>query len=118
MTPALPELTRRHAEQVLGAFCEARVPLHVRSEVRLAIDVHGNIVTVVEERAPWKPEYGPEWTRNPIAQFRFDADGQHWTLYWRDRHTRWHLFEEAAPRRDIETLVRVLVDDPIGIFWG
>ena len=59
MTPGLPELTRRQAERVLEECCDARVPLPSRSQVRLAVDVRGNIVTVIEEWAPWKPEYGP-----------------------------------------------------------
>ena len=59
MTPALPELTRRQAERALRECCDAGVPLPSRSQVRLAIDVRGNIVTVIEEWAPWKPECGP-----------------------------------------------------------
>ena len=118
MTPVLPELTRRHAERVLRELCDARVAASLHAELRLTVVVRGANVTVVEERPPWKEGIGPEWTQSPIAQFRFGLTKQRWSLHWRDRNLRWHLFEDAAPTPDIETLVRVLAEDTTGIFWG
>ncbi len=84
----------------------------------MAVAVRGLTVTVVEERPPWKEGIGSAWSRSPIAQFRFDAESHRWSLYWHDRNTRWHLFEDAAPAPDIEALIRVLDADATAIFWG
>ena len=118
MTPALPELTRRRAEQILRDYCEARVPARVRDQVRLVVDVRGTYVTIVEERPPWRADFGPDWTRLPIAQFRFDPSTAFWSLWWRDRNIKWHRFDDATPSRDIGVLLRVVDEDSTAIFWG
>lgn len=62
-------------------FCDALIPLHVGDEVRLSCGRRGNAITIVEERAPWKPELtGGEWTQLKIAQLRYDASGKIWSL--------------------------------------
>jgi hypothetical protein len=40
---------------------------------------------IVERRAPWREDFGPEWTSFPIARLRYTAANKSWTLYWRDR---------------------------------
>ena len=65
-----------------------------------------------------RADFGPDWTRLPIAQFRFDPSTACLSLWWRDRNIKWHQFEEAAPSRDIETLLLVVNEDATAIFWG
>ena len=66
----LPELTRRRVEQDLTAYCDRKVPLPVRDQVRLTFARRGAHITLFEERAPFGD--GIRWTRMPIARFRFD----------------------------------------------
>ena len=49
---------------------------------------------------------------------RFDPATRLWTLYWPDRNTRWHVYEDAEPTDDVEWLLREIDLDPSGIFWG
>jgi hypothetical protein len=102
----------------LRDFCNARVPASVADKLRLDVVVRGTRVTVVEERLPWREDLSREWTRSPIAEFRFDLTSQRWSLYWRDSRSRWRLFEDAAPTPDIETLVGALDEDALAVFWG
>jgi hypothetical protein len=60
------------------------VPLKVA-----AIAVRGRWVTSVEQRAPWREEYGPEWTSRGVARLRFTTKVGVWTLYWSDCNGRW-----------------------------
>lgn len=54
--------------------------MHVRDEVRLSCARRGNSITIVEQRAPWKPELlGDEWTQLRIAQLRYDASAGTWS---------------------------------------
>lgn len=53
----------------------------------------------------------------PIAQLRYDPAAQHWTLYWADRNSRWHLYDEMEPWTVTELLAEI-DRDPISIFWG
>jgi hypothetical protein len=41
-----------------------------------------------------------------------------WTLYWRDRNLRFHLYEEVEPTSSIEDLLGEIERDPTAIFWG
>lgn len=116
MAKPLPQEVRRSAETLLEAYCERRVPLHVRDSVRLSFRVRGNSVTLVENRAPWKGN--GSWVDIPRAQFRYDAGSQRWTLYGADRHGRWHVYDEVAPTPDLAQLLAEVERDTSGIFFG
>jgi len=99
-------------------FCEQRVPPEAFDEVRLDAEVGGSAVTIVECRAPWREDYGPEWTRLGIARLRYSAKGAAWSLYWRDRNERWHRYDRTSPTGDVISLLDEIDKDPTGIFWG
>jgi hypothetical protein len=75
-------------------------------------------VTVVERRVPWRADAGPEWTRRPIARLTYTASTRLWTLYWRDRHGRFHLYDQLTPTPKIDDVLAEVDRDPTGIFWG
>jgi len=85
---ALPELVELAAVRQVEEFCDSRVPEHARDQVRLEFVVRGNSITLVERRAPWRPDYEPDWSSLDIAQLRYDAQARVWSLYCRDRHER------------------------------
>lgn len=60
-------------------------------------DVATRHVTVVECRPPWRDDLGPEWTRLPIARLRYTNTTKVWSLYWRDRHLRFHEYDVVQP---------------------
>ena len=68
MAPAtIPEL---HLHQI-SRWCQQRIPAPLRDQVRVEHRVRGRTVTVVEQRPPWSPALGPEWTTMAIAQLRY-----------------------------------------------
>ena len=96
-----------------------RIPPHARSEVRIELDVDARSVTILECRPPWDPErMGQEWTRSPVARLRYTRSHREWTLYWPDRHSRFHKYELTPPMPDIEALLEEIDRDPTSIFWG
>lgn len=99
-------------------FCEQRVPPHAIDQVRVEADVGATAVTVVERRAPWREDDGPEWTSLGVARLRYVAKHKHWVLYWRDRNERWHRYDLLAPSPDVRGLLDEIDRDPTGIFWG
>jgi Protein of unknown function (DUF3024) len=100
------------------AYCEQRVPPHAIHQVRVEAIVDARAVTIVERRAPWRPEYGPQWTTGPVARLRYTAARREWTLYWRDRNQRWHRYPDHQPTSDVTELLEEIDRDPTGIFWG
>jgi Protein of unknown function (DUF3024) len=106
--PAVPELDLARIRQ----FCESKVPAHLRDEA----DVRGKSVTILDCRPPWHPNL-TAWSRAPIAQLRYDIDTNLWTLYWADRNSRWHRYDDTDPGT-AEDLLNEINDDPTCIFWG
>ena len=75
-------------------------------------------LTILERRAPWREDYGPEWTSFPIARLRYTATTKTWILYWRDRNLKFHRYDLLDPSPRIEELLAELDRDPTAIFWG
>src|SRR6266702_4596964 len=81
-------------------WCEQRVPVHARDQVRVECDVGPRHVTIVECRPPWREGIGAEWTRFPIARLRYAHATRTWTLYWRDRNLHFHRYEDRTITAD------------------
>ncbi|MDA4103808.1 MULTISPECIES: DUF3024 domain-containing protein [Mycobacteriaceae] len=111
---ALPELDVARVQR----WCAARVPEHARHQVRVECDIAPRHLTIVERRAPWREDYGPQWSSFPIARLRYTAAEKMWTLYWRDRNLRFHIYDVVAASPSIEDLLTEIDRDPTGIFWG
>lgn len=110
----LPELDMARVRR----WCQQRVPEHARSQVKVECDVAPRQLTIVECRPPWHQDMGAEWTRFPIARLRYTKATRQWSLYWRDRHLRFHLYDRMMPSPRIDDLLREIDRDPTGIFWG
>jgi Protein of unknown function (DUF3024) len=113
-TGGLPELDVVRVRR----WCDQRVPGHVRDKVRVECEVGPRYLTIVECRPPWREGLGSDWTRSPIARLRYTRADRSWTLYWRDRHSRFHLYDRLAPSPRVEDLFTEIERDPTAIFWG
>ena len=113
---ALPEETREKVEWILARYCARRVPMRARDQIQLGYRFRGNSVTPFERRPAVRDS--SIWTKSAVARFRFDPLPSLWTLYCRDRNTRWHRYGEVHPRPDLNDLLREVDEDPTGIFWG
>ena len=111
---ALPELDVARAQR----WCAARVPEHARHQVRLECQLAPQHLTILERRAPWREDSGPEWTSFPIARLRYTIADKSWTLYWRDRNLRFHSYDRLTPSQRVEDLLTEIDQDPTRIFWG
>jgi len=111
---ALPEFDVARVQR----WCAVRVPEHARHQVRVECEVAPRHLTIVERRAPWREDFGPEWTSLPIARLRYTASERTWTLFWRDRNLRFHGYDPLAPSPRIDDLLAEIDCDPTCIFWG
>lgn len=94
------------------------MPEHARDKVRVEADVADRHVTIVECHPPWREDLGPAWTRFPIARLRFTKTTGTWSLLWRDRNLRFHVYDRLPPTARVESLLAELDRDPTAIFWG
>jgi frataxin-like iron-binding protein CyaY len=113
---SLPSLTKRLVEEQLSVYCEARVPEHVKDQVRLTFKIRGNSVTLFEQRPSFPAR--EIWVDILVAQFRYDQKENQWTLYWADRNGKWHKYDGVKPDLNFEDLLTKLEEDPDHVFWG
>lgn len=99
-------------------YCEEKVSPEHRDQIRVECSVRGATISIFECRPPWRPEYGPDWTRQSVAQLRYEPARAVWRLHWADRNGRWHSYDEVEPTTRLEELLAEIDDDPTGIFWG
>lgn len=110
----LPEMDVARVQR----WCQARVPAGTRGQVRVEVEVADRHLTIVERRPPWRADFGPEWTRFPIARLRYTKSTRLWSLYWRDRNLTFHAYDLIEPTPSIEELLAEINADPTAIFWG
>lgn len=114
---ALPELVAFRCNKLLDAYYKQKFPPHMRDQIRLFHEVHENLLTVFESRAPWDGSDRP-WSKKPVAQFSFDPKTGDWELHCFDRHSKPQRFHPATPTRNFEALLDEVKRDSTGIFWG
>lgn len=114
---ALPDLDVARVRGYVDARNE-RVPPEARDKVRYELDLAPTSLTIVECRSPWPDGYGSQWTRFPIARFRYVKARREWSLYWRDRNLKLHLYDRVPPTASIQDLIDEVTADPTFIFWG
>lgn len=94
-----------------------RIGGHI-DEMRVEMDVDARAITIFECRPPWREDYGPDRTRQEIARLRYTKSTGVWTLYWPDRNSKFHRYEDLEPTPTIDGLLAEIDADPICIFWG
>jgi hypothetical protein len=53
----------------------------------------------------------------PFARLRFTRS-RGWELYWSDRNSDFHVYEDAGPTQDVTVLLDEIRRDPTCIFFG
>ena len=102
--------------RVLDAYCERRVPLHVRDKLALQFRIKGQDVILFEKRPHFRRQ--GEWTESGVAKFKFNRPKGTWTLLWRDRNSKWHYYDPCPPSQRFEDLLEEVDRDSTAIFWG
>lgn len=113
---ALSEFEKKRVEKLLTAYCENKIPLHLRNQIRIEFTIRGNEVSLFE-RQP-QLQGSSEWISMKVARFKKDPKTETWQLYWADRNSKWRLFPPLPYHRDIEKLLQEVEKNESGAFWG
>ncbi len=65
-----------------------------------------------ECRPPWRDDFGPDWTRFPIARLHYTKSSGLWTLYWRDRNLKYHRYDPLDPSPRVQTYSTTSTNEP------
>lgn len=100
----------------IGRWCAERVPERVRDQLRVECEIADRHVTIFESRPDWQG--GDDWMQFPIARLRFTASSGQWSLFWRDRHLKFHEYTRRRPTKNVQSLLDYLDSHENPIFWG
>lgn len=114
---ALPEIKRAEAERDLKKFCAGHVPPEYRSQIRHTYKIRGNDITLIEERPPWNG-VGTEWTKLPIARFRYEHDCNGWSVSWQRANGRWLYCDWIGETARFGEALAAVKRDDHGTFFG
>lgn len=87
-------------------------------EMRVEMDVDARSITILECRPPWDDVVDRTWSRQPIARLRYTSSVGSWQLYWSDRNSKFHRYEEVDATPKVDRLLAEIDEDPNCIFWG
>lgn len=96
----------------MNGYIDLKVPLNVRSSVRLSYEWEGDRLILLEERPV---EDGRRWHRSTIVQFRMEQDK--WNVYAKDKNNQWIAVPSIMPHSDFEDQLEQVELDREGIFW-
>jgi hypothetical protein len=96
----------------------AALPEGAVGQIRYEMDVDPLSVTIFECRPPWRKDFGPEWTRSPVARLRYTKARNEWTIYRPGTDLAFHVYDLAQPSGDLEVLLAEIEADPAAVFWG
>ena len=113
---AFGELDLKRIDKLVGGFCRRRTRPHLADQLRLAYEIDGQSVVLVEERPDWRDP--SKRMRSAVAKVRYVRTKGLWTLYWRRADLRWHAYRPAPPTTDLAALVEVVDHDEYGAFFG
>ncbi|HEU5153259.1 MAG TPA: DUF3024 domain-containing protein [Gemmatimonadales bacterium] len=113
---ALSEIERAVISKRLKAYCDAKVPAHIRNELRLGYRISGHDVVLFEERPALRSPH--EWQESPVAKFTFVRARNVWRLFCQHRDLRWHEYQRRPKAKEFDILLQEVDSDPTGIFFG
>jgi len=112
----IPSHAYEEVEAIFDKYCSQPIPEHARGKIGYGYLVRGMTVTLFEQYPHYKTK--TKWVRIGIARFRFNKTQGLWTLYYRDRNHKWHIFPPVMPSKKLQVLLAAVEKDPTGIFWG
>ena len=107
---------KQKVSELIGQFCETRVPPHAQDQIKMLYRINGNNVIIFESRPHWQDE--SIWTELPIAKMRFAPNEKTWQLFWQRANGRWFKYPDFSPTKNLAELITEIDTDPNHVFWG
>ena len=101
---ALDEFCRDHSSEIGG------------DPLQYVYEFEANAVLLLKQKPGFVNEAA--WVKQLVAKFRYSEARDTWSLYWADGTARWHRVTNVKAEKDIQSLLRVVISDPLGVFWS
>ena len=103
-------------DQVVGQWCLNRVAPQLKKSVDYDYERDGQAVTIIEVRPAWGAL--GEFTRQPMAKFRFVKVTGQWQIYWMRASGKWKKYEPMFEATELDDALMVIETDQYGCFFG
>jgi hypothetical protein len=110
------DIENQRIKNIVGGFCENRIPDHLRNQIKMWYEVRGFDVKIIESRPVFMKSH--EWSETPIARMKYDPKTLEWQLYWMRASGRWEKYITSEPTNKLEDLIIEIQNDPHNVFWG
>ena len=107
---------KQQISEIVGVFCETRVPPHARDQVKMLYKIRGNDINIFESRPSW--HHKSIWTETPIAKIRLLPNEKAWQLFWIRANGKWQKYPDFSPIKNLEEIIAEIDTDPYHVFWG
>jgi hypothetical protein len=113
----IPPEAASAAESALSEFCVHHSSADIADQLRYSYEIAANAALLLEQRPSFMSTSG-EWVSRAVAKFRYSPGKGDWSLYWSDADDRWRRLSSVPASTDIRKLIKIVADDPSGVFWG
>ncbi len=110
------DIEKKRIKQIVGGFCQERIPGHLRSQIKLHYEIRGFDVKIVESKSNIVRNH--EWVERPVARMKYDPMTIKWELYWRRSSGKWMKYPGFKPTNRLRSLIDEIKEDRFRVFWG
>ncbi|WP_272682806.1 DUF3024 domain-containing protein [Providencia sp. PROV119] len=112
---AFNDIEIANIKRCMEFFMEKRRPAeHLRDELDLSYSIEDDYVVIFEvRRLTWSDGQAQE----PIAKITHDKSNSSWSLFWMDKDSNWHNYDEIM-LGSFSDAIRLVEDDARGCFFG
>lgn len=107
----ISEIEKHRAEMALRGYCARLTRPEIRHELEIVFRLEGLVAFIAERRPDWSDR--SVYRNHDIAKLRFSVATREWSLFWRDRNSKWHRFADCPPSANIADLLHVVRAHPI-----
>jgi hypothetical protein len=85
-------------------------------ELSIEYRIEKHDIIIFELRPAW--DQPSEMIETPAAKIKFIKLKNIWRLYWMRADLKWHSYQPLALSGSLNDLVKEVLADPYGCFWG
>jgi hypothetical protein len=117
---AFTKLEQDHISNIIGNLCKKRAPANLEAPW-YEFEINERDVIVAEKRPFWDQnnvERKDLLAEFEIAKLRYIRSENKWILYWKRASGKWYPYELDSYSEKLEDLVKEIVKDRYGCFFG
>jgi hypothetical protein len=102
--------------EMAAAYCDDRIPPHVRDKLWMGYRIEDQSITLLEFRPHFQDK--SRITMTPVAKTTFIRKTGEWRIYWMRRDLKWHGYAPCPAVWSFEEFLEEVDRDELCCFFG